>query len=75
MGGWMYHDEAKQCEEATVLWTSGFSKCAQLSSTMEMEVETSLVGDGNYSKEVLKGGSIQERREEEVQKTYVKPNK
>jgi hypothetical protein len=42
---------------------------------MEMEVETSLVGDGNYSKEVLKGGSIQERREEEVQKTYVKPNK
>jgi len=27
---------------------------------MEMEVETSLVGDGSYSKEVLKGGSIQE---------------
>jgi hypothetical protein len=42
---------------------------------MEMEVEASLVGDGNYSKEVFKGGSTQERREEEVQKTYVKLSK
>jgi len=71
----MYHDEAKQCEETIVLWASGLSKCAKLNSTMEMEVEASLVGDGNYSKEVFKGGSTQERREEEVQKTYVKLSK
>jgi hypothetical protein len=42
---------------------------------MEMEVETSLVGDGNYSKEVFKGFSTQRQKEEEVQRTYAWPNK
>ncbi len=42
---------------------------------MEMEVEASLVGDGSYSKEVFKGGFIQGRREEEVQRTYARPSK
>ncbi len=52
-----------------------YEQCAQLSNTMEMEVEASLVSDGNYSKEVFKGGSFRVRREEEVQRTYVRPNK
>jgi hypothetical protein len=69
----MYHNEAKQCEEATALRIGGLSKCAQLNNTMEMEVEASLVGDCSCSKEVFKGGSTQGQREKEIQRTYAKP--
>jgi hypothetical protein len=42
---------------------------------MEMEVEASVVGDGGCSREVLKGGFTQGWREEEVQKSCVRPSK
>jgi hypothetical protein len=49
----MYHEEEKQCEEAITSWRVELSKCAQPNNTMEMEVEASLVGDGEYLKDVF----------------------
>jgi hypothetical protein len=42
---------------------------------MEMEVEVSLLGDGNYSWAILKRGSAQGQMDEKVQGTYVRLGK
>ncbi len=75
IGGQTYHEGLRQCEEATTSWGSELSKCAQPSNTMEMEVEVSLVGDGNCSWVVLKRGSTQGQMEEKVQGTYARLRK
>jgi hypothetical protein len=73
MGGLGISWKGKTREEASTSWRGELFKCTQPKSMLEMEI--SLVGDGNYSRAILVSGSTQRWRREKVHRTLARLGK